>query len=136
MPGAGRRREGRRPRGPGREPGVPGGRGDPRRPFLLAVTRADETGATPLLVAADGRPLGTLLARDVERADAAEMVAGLHRLGIETILLSGDRRAAAEATARRLGIPQARAEVPPLGKAQAVRDLRGAGRAWRWSATG
>jgi len=94
---------------------------DALAPFLDAC---DEAGATPLLVAADGVLRGALAARDVERADAAEAVAGLKRLGLAPVLLSGDRRAAAEAVARRLGLDDVKAEVRPLEKAEAVAAIR------------
>jgi Cu+-exporting ATPase len=88
------------------------------------LARADADGATPLFVAVDGAARGALAARDVERADAAEAIAGFRRLGLEPVLLSGDRRAAAEAVANRLGIERVHAEVRPLEKAETVAALR------------
>jgi Cu+-exporting ATPase len=88
-----------------------------------ALARADGEGATPLLVAVDSRVVGLIAARDRERPGAREAVAALRSAGFEVVLISGDRRAAAEATARRLGIETALSEVPPIEKAAAVRRL-------------
>lgn len=88
------------------------------------LAEADASGATPLFVAIDGRAAGALSARDVERADAAAAIEGLRRLDLEPVLLSGDRRAAAQAVARRLGIERVEAEVRPIEKAEVIAALR------------
>jgi Cu+-exporting ATPase len=51
-------------------------------------------------------------------------VADLHRMGLRTVLLTGDNRATAEAIARQVGIDDVRADVRPAGKADAVRALQ------------
>ncbi len=93
-------------------------------PVLAALARLDEEGATALVVARAGGVVGLLGARDEARAEAAQTVRRLGLLDIEPVVLSGDRRAAVEAVARTLGIETVRAEVPPLGKAEAVAALR------------
>jgi Cu+-exporting ATPase len=96
-------------------------------PLAAFLARADRDGATALLVAVDGRAAGGLLARDEERESAAPAVEALRAMGVDVALLTGDRRAAAEATARRLSIPRVLAEVHPLAKAAEVRRLRADG---------
>lgn len=64
---------------------------------------------------------------DAPREEAAEVVAELKRRGYRTVLLSGDRRTAVEAAAARLGFDEARAEVKPSEKAEAVRRLKTTG---------
>ncbi len=68
--------------------------------------------------------LGLLAFGDTVKPAARQAVDGLHRLGIATVLLTGDNRGAAEAVARELGIDDVRAEVLPDGKADAVAALR------------
>jgi Cu+-exporting ATPase len=83
--------------------------------WLIAL---DETG--PAL-------LGLIAFGDALKAGSVEAVARLHERGIETVLLSGDHRAAVDAVAARLGIGQVRAGILPDDKAAAVRALREGG---------
>ncbi len=84
-------------------------------------------GKTPIFVAADGRPIGLLAVSDPIKPGSADAVAELRRLGLEVVLLTGDRRATAEAVARRVGIDRVMADVLPEGKARVVRELQAAG---------
>jgi P-type Cu2+ transporter len=85
--------------------------------------------ATTTLVALGGtagwRALFTLA--DTLRDDAAAAVAGLHAMGITTLLLSGDRHASVDAIAQTLGIADARAELTPEAKREAIAALQRAG---------
>ncbi|HQR68328.1 MAG TPA: HAD-IC family P-type ATPase, partial [Thermoanaerobaculia bacterium] len=65
---------------------------------------------------------------DPLRSSAAAVVAALHAAGLRLVLLTGDRREAAEAVARSRGIDEVRAEVLPEGKKAAVEALRSEGR--------
>ncbi len=71
---------------------------------------------------------GLLAFRDTPRADAAAAIARLHRLGLVTVMISGDNRGAANAVAKALGIDRVLAEVGPGEKARAVTDLARAGK--------
>jgi len=71
--------------------------------------------------------LGLLAFGDALKAHSAAAIARLHRLGIRTVMLSGDNRGSAEAVARRLGIQDVRAEVLPGDKAAVVQALRAGG---------
>ena len=93
---------------------------------LLAHHEA--AGKTPLIATIDGKPLAILALADVPRASAAEAVTDLKRMGLRTLLVSGDTRRTAEAIARTLGIDDVRAEVRPDGKAAIVAELQRAGR--------
>jgi Cu+-exporting ATPase len=68
--------------------------------------------------------VGRILLTDTVKPDSAAAVAELHRLGLRTVLLTGDNRATAEAIARQVGIDDVRADVRPAGKADAVRALQ------------
>lgn len=75
---------------------------------------------------ADGRVsrLGLIAVSDQIKEDSAAAVAKLHRMGLRTILLTGDNRAAAEAIARLVGIDDVRAEVRPADKARIIREVQ------------
>ncbi len=99
-------------------------------PDELAETagRLAMEGKTPVFLAADGRLMGVVAAADRIKDSSAEAVAGLHRLGIETVMLTGDNRRSAETVARQAGIDRVVAEVLPGGKADEVRRLQGEGK--------
>jgi Cu+-exporting ATPase len=61
---------------------------------------------------------------DAMRPEAKEAIAALRRRGVRTVMLTGDNRAAAQAVASALGLDEARAQVLPAGKAEAVAELR------------
>ena len=88
----------------------------------------ESAGKTPLIATIDGKPLVILALADVPRAAAADAVAELRRMGMRTLLVSGDTRRTAEAIARTLGIDEVRAEVRPDAKAAIVAELQRAGR--------
>ena len=75
--------------------------------------------------------LGLLAFGDTVKPTARAAVDRLHALGVRTVLVSGDGRAAAQAVAAQLGIDDVRAEVLPADKARVVgelkRELAGAG---------
>lgn len=81
-------------------------------------------GGTALLLAVDGVPAGALVAFDPLREGVEETLASLRREGLRLVMLTGDSRAAAEAVASRLGIPEVLAEVLPGEKGAAIRRLK------------
>ena len=83
-----------------------------------------DAGQTSVLVAIDGAVAGSITIQDRLRPEAAAAVRELRDLGCEIVLLTGDRRATAEAIAREAGIERVIAEVRPEDKAEAVRRLR------------
>jgi len=103
------------------------GRGWQEAPAQTLDRYADE-GKTPLLAAIDGKPGAILALADVPKAAAAEAIAQLKRMGLRSLLISGDTQRTAQAIARTLGIDEARGEVPPNGKAELVRSLQAEGR--------
>ena len=85
-------------------------------------------GLTPFAVWRDGIPLGLVAVADRIKPEAARAVARLHSLGLEAAIVTGDRRATAEAIAAQVGVDSVAAEVFPEGKVDEVRRLRAAGR--------
>jgi Cd2+/Zn2+-exporting ATPase len=72
--------------------------------------------------------IGRVLLRDQIRAESAGVLAELKRLGLRTVMLTGDRRQAAESVARELGIDEVRAGLTPEQKVGAIEALRAGGR--------
>ena len=85
---------------------------------------APAAGETLVFVAIDGRSVGHLTLVDEVRPDAAAAVADLHAMGIRTVLLTGDNRAAADVVAATVGIDAVHADVRPGGKADVIASLR------------
>lgn len=85
-------------------------------------------GESLVLVQVDGELAGALGFRDEARPGARAALAELEQLGLEVEMLSGDHRAAVEATARELGIARAHGELAPADKAAQVQSERAAGR--------
>ena len=75
------------------------------------------------LAEGDGRLHGLLAFGDQARPESAAAVHALDLLGIRSVLISGDHRAAADTLARSVGIQEVRADVLPEHKAEAVHEL-------------
>jgi Cu+-exporting ATPase len=84
-------------------------------------------GQTPLFVAVDGQPAGLVAVADTLRPRVAETVGRLERLGLQTVMLTGDHQAVAQAIAARAGITQVIAEVLPQDKAAEIQRLQATG---------
>jgi Cu+-exporting ATPase len=85
-------------------------------------------GASELFVAIDGSVAGIIDVTDAIRASSREAVERLERMGIEVVLLTGDRRSTAESVAKAAGIGRVVAEVLPHEKVMEVRALQQQGR--------
>ncbi len=93
------------------------------------IVEADRLGATAVLVSENDRLAGALLLRDTLREGVAEAIHELEHLGIENIvLLTGDRRKAADAMAREAGVRHVEAELLPEQKLDRIRQLQLQGR--------
>jgi P-type Cu+ transporter len=90
--------------------------------------RGVSTARGGIVVGIDGRPVGSLIVEDPLRATSKGAVDDLKKLGLEVVLLTGDRRATADSIARDVGIGQVVAEVLPEGKIREVKRLKGLGR--------
>jgi P-type Cu+ transporter len=84
----------------------------------------EEKGRTVLVGTIDGEPAGILALADTPKAAAGEAIAELRRMGLRTLLVSGDARRVAEAIGSSLGIDEVRAEVRPEAKAELVAALQ------------
>jgi heavy metal translocating P-type ATPase len=88
---------------------------------------AGDTGSQ-VLVARDDHLLGAILINDTLRPEAQRAIASLDRMGIQTILLTGDRRAIANAVGAQLGINSIEAELLPEAKLTRIKQLIADGR--------
>ena len=97
-------------------------------PLEAEAGRLAAEGHTPLFVGVDTALGGLITVADPVRPESAEAVSSLHRLRLETVLLTGDGSATAGAVARRVGIDRVVAEVLPEGKLTEIRRLQNQGR--------
>ncbi|MGW6906685.1 heavy metal translocating P-type ATPase [Streptomyces sp. NPDC054940] len=84
-------------------------------------------GKTPVLAAVDGQPAGVLAVADTVKDDSVQAIAALHRLGIGTVILTGDNARTAAAIAEQVGVRRVLAEVLPEHKTDEIRRLQGEG---------
>lgn len=87
-----------------------------------------DEGAIILHVVADGTVIGALRLADEVREESRQAVDGLHRLGIQVVMITGDAEAVAHAVASELGIDRVFAGVRPEDKAAKVTELQAEGR--------
>jgi len=89
--------------------------------------RLADQGKTPVYAAIDGRPVAIFAIADQPRPGATEAIALLHRLGLKTVMATGDVEAVASHVAREVGIDRVLARCTPADKLAAVRELQAAG---------
>ncbi len=92
------------------------------------INDLEEAGKSLVFAGVSGRPAGILAFSDPLKAGAGEAMAELQRQGLRVILMSGDRRAAAETLAREAHISEVLAEVLPGEKADRIGQLQQEGR--------
>ncbi|MGR5944282.1 copper-exporting P-type ATPase CopA [Enterobacter sp. C4G1] len=85
-------------------------------------------GATPVLLAVDGKVAALIAVRDPLRQDSVDALKRLHRAGYRLVMLTGDNPTTANAIAREAGIDEVIAGVLPEGKADAIKTLQNQGR--------
>ncbi|HEU4741291.1 MAG TPA: heavy metal translocating P-type ATPase [Meiothermus sp.] len=96
-------------------------------PFAAEVQRLAEQGKTPLYAAVNGKLAAVLAVADPIKEGTLEAISALHRQGFKVAMITGDNARTAHTIARQLGIDEVLAEVPPDGKADAVRQLQAQG---------
>jgi Cu+-exporting ATPase len=92
------------------------------------LEEADSLGATAMFVAVGEDLAGAILLRDRVREGAAAAVRTMREMGVAPLMLTGDRKRAADAIAREAGITEVDAELLPEQKLERVRSLTGSGR--------
>ncbi|WP_425343531.1 potassium-transporting ATPase subunit KdpB [Pseudomonas delhiensis] len=92
------------------------------------VERIAQSGGTPLLVVADGRLLGAIHLKDVVKPGIRERFAELRRMGIRTVMVTGDNPLTAAAIAAEAGVDDVIAEATPEKKLARIRQEQAEGR--------
>ena len=92
------------------------------------VEQISKQGATPLLVAEGRRTLGVVELRDIVKGGIKERFAELRRMGIKTVMITGDNRLTAAAIAAEAGVDDYLAEATPEAKLRLIRDYQAQGR--------
>ena len=101
---------------------------EPGEALSAEADRLAAEGKTVVFVSLDNRALAAIGIRDQVKEGSAKAVAALRAMGMDVVLLTGDREATALAVAREVGIAQVRAGVLPAGKVKEVRRLQSEGR--------
>jgi Cu+-exporting ATPase len=106
------------------------GEGVDASPLARPAAEEAQRGRTPVLVAIDGRAAGVLALADPVKPESSDAVRRLHEAGVEVWMITGDRRAVADAIGAQVGIGPDRilAEVRPADKAARVAELQRRGR--------
>ncbi|MBP6900163.1 MAG: potassium-transporting ATPase subunit KdpB [Burkholderiaceae bacterium] len=99
-------------------------------PAALQATVDDvaRRGSTPLVVADGTRVLGVVELKDIVKGGIKERFAELRRMGIKTVMVTGDNRLTAAAIAAEAGVDDFLAEATPEAKLQLIREHQAAGR--------
>lgn len=84
-------------------------------------------GHTPIIVASSTAVLAILMVADAIKPEAIEAIRAMHRMGIRTVMLTGDLRRTAEAIAKEVGIDEVVAEVLPEDKLRKIEELQRSG---------
>lgn len=92
-----------------------------------AVDRVAKVGGTPLVVARDARILGVIYLKDIIKEGVKEKFADMRRMGIKTIMITGDNPVTAAAIAAEAGVDDFLAEATPEAKLAMIRDYQAKG---------
>ncbi|MEO8975083.1 MAG: potassium-transporting ATPase subunit KdpB [Casimicrobiaceae bacterium] len=95
------------------------------------VARVEEVarrGATPLVVAEGRRVLGVVELKDIVKTHIKERFAELRRMGIKTIMITGDNKLTAASIAAEAGVDDFLAEVTPEAKLKLIREIQADGK--------
>lgn len=103
------------------------GQGVDLAPMAADLESLSAPGKSVILLARDGQLLGLVGLADAVKPAARETVQRLRQLGLTTVMVTGDRRPAAEAVAAELGIDRVEAEVLPGEKLQLVQRYQAGG---------
>ena len=99
-----------------------------RREIQAAAERLSEEAKTPMFIAIDNRLEGIIAVADILKENSESAIKTLQKMGIETIMITGDSRKTAEAIAKQIGINRVLAEVLPHDKAKEIKKLREEGK--------
>ncbi len=95
--------------------------------FADTAKKAASDGGIPLYTAVDGLAAGMFIIADPVKKTSKEAVSSLKRMGIKTVMLTGDNTGTAESVRTKLGIDKVFAELLPEDKTRIIRELQSEG---------
>ncbi len=102
--------------------------GETMREVTAIADGIAKSGGTPLAVAKDGKLLGVLHLKDIVKGGIRERFAELRRMGIRTIMITGDNPMTAAAIAAEAGVDDFLAQATPEDKLRLIRDEQSKGK--------
>lgn len=93
-----------------------------------AVDAIARNGGTPLVVACNGLPLGVIHLKDIVKGGIKERFAHLRKMGIKTVMITGDNPLTAAAIAAEAGVDDFLAQATPEAKLKLIREYQTGGR--------
>ena len=94
----------------------------------ILVDQVSRRGSTPLVVADGTRVLGVIELKDIVKGGIRERFSELRKMGIKTVMITGDNRLTAAAIAAEAGVDDFLAEAKPEDKLKLIRDYQAQGR--------
>jgi potassium-transporting ATPase ATP-binding subunit len=101
---------------------------DVAREIQSTADEISKAGGTPLAVAKDGRLLGVIQLKDIVKGGIRERFAELRRMGIRTVMITGDNPMTAAAIAAEAGVDDFLAQATPEDKLKLIRDEQAKGK--------
>ncbi|MDN4999740.1 potassium-transporting ATPase subunit KdpB [Bradyrhizobium sp. GCM10027634] len=98
------------------------------REIQAIADEVSKSGGTPLAVAKDGKLLGIIQLKDIVKGGIRERFAELRRMGIRTIMITGDNPMTAAAIAAEAGVDDFLAQATPEDKLKLIRDEQAKGK--------
>ncbi len=95
---------------------------------LQSIETETLQGKTPVILATKNEIVAVIMVADAIKPEAIEAIKNLHKLGIKTMMLTGDNKNTAEAIAKEVGIDEVVAEVLPEDKLKKIKELQTEGR--------
>ena len=89
-----------------------------------SIEKETSEGKTPVILASKEKVLAVVMVADAIKPEAKQAIALLHKLGIRTVMLTGDNKNTAEAIAKEVGIDEVMAEVLPEAKLNKIKELQ------------
>jgi K+-transporting ATPase ATPase B chain len=98
------------------------------RAFLNIAERIAKSGGTPLAVAKNGKLLGVIHLKDIVKGGIRERFAALRKMGIRTVMITGDNPLTAAAIAAESGVDDFLAQATPETKLKLIREEQAKGK--------
>ncbi len=98
---------------------------DLKIPFdIKSIETETRRGKTPVILASGKELIAVIMIADAIKPEAIEAIKNLHKMGIKTVMLTGDDKNTAQAIAKEVGIDMVIAEVLPEDKLKTIKELQ------------